>query len=230
MSFPVPNADSDGDAEHSRAIVSFCHSKNQGIAMTQARHLRAGNHTTALVVLDLISDFRFPDGAKLLRAALPVARRVRQLRRRAKATGMPVIYINDNLGRWLSDRHDLLKHCLSNRSRGKALVQLIAPEDDDYFIFKPKHSGFFATPLAELLQESFIKRLILTGTTSHQCVLFTAMDAYVRDFEIIVPRDCIASPSVSETQHALFVLKRALRARTPLAASLRFGAKRGNAK
>jgi nicotinamidase-related amidase len=199
--------------------------------MSQPRHLRAGNHTTALLVLDLISDFRFPDGARLLRAALPVARHVQQLRRRAKAAGVPVVYVNDNLGRWQSDRHELLKHCLSDRSRGKALVRRIAPEDDDYFIFKPKHSGFFATPLAELLQESRIERLILTGTTSHQCVLFTAMDAYVRDFELIVPRDCIASPFAAETQHALFVLQRALRARTPLAASLRFGgAKHSNTK
>lgn len=193
--------------------------------------MRAGNHATALVMLDLISDFRFPDGAKLLRAALPAARRIQQLRRRAKAAGIPVVYVNDNLGKWQSDRHELLKHCLGERSRGKALVQLIAPEDDDYFIFKPKHSGFFATPLAELLAESSIKRLIVTGTTSHQCVLFTAMDAYVRDFELIVPRDCIASPAATETQHALFVLQRALRAHTPLASSLRFsGARRSNAK
>ena len=200
--------------------------------MTQPRHLQAGNHATALVMLDVISDFRFPDGAKLLRAALPAARRIQQLRRRAKAAGMPIIYVNDNLGKWQSDRHELLKHCLSDRSRGKAFVQHIAPEDDDYFIFKPKHSGFFATPLAELLEESSIKRLIVTGTTSHQCVLFTAMDAYVRNFDLIVPRDCIAAPSAAETQHALFILQRALRARTPLAASLRFGGarrKRGSA-
>lgn len=204
--------------------------EDHGIPMTQSRHFGAGNQTTALVVLDLISDFRFPEGAKLLRAALPVARRIRQLRSRAKAAGVPIVYVNDNLGKWRSDRHELLKHCLSERSRGKALVQHIAPEDDDYFIFKPKHSGFFATPLAELLQQSAIKRLMITGTTGHQCVLFTAMDAYVRDFQLIVPRDCIASPSAIETQHALFILKRALGARTPLASSLRFGrAKRGSA-
>lgn len=198
--------------------------------MTKPRQLRAGNHATALVVLDLIADFRFPDGARLLRAALPVAQRIQQLRRRAKAAGVPIVYVNDNLGKWQSDRHELLKHCLSDRSRGKPLVQHIAPEDDDYFIFKPKHSAFFATPLAELLKQSAIERLIVTGTTSHQCVLFTAMDAYVRDFELIVPRDCIAAPSADETRHALFVLQRSLRARTPLASSLRFkGAKRGNA-
>jgi nicotinamidase-related amidase len=194
--------------------------------MAKRPHLQAGNHATALVVLDLISDFRFPDGARLLRAALPVARRIQQLRRRAKAAGLPIVYVNDNLGKWQSDRHELLKHCLSERSRGRQLVQLIAPEDDDYFIFKPRHSAFFATPLAALLQESSIDRLIVTGTTSHQCVLFTAMDAYVRDFELIVPRDCIAAPAATETHHALFVLQRATGARTPLAASLRFGGAR----
>jgi nicotinamidase-related amidase len=190
--------------------------------MPNRPHLQAGNHTTAVVVLDLISDFRFPDGARLLRAALPVAHRIQQLRRRAKAAGVPIVYVNDNLGKWQSDRHELLKHCLSERSRGKEVVQKVAPEDDDYFIFKPRHSGFFATPLAALLHESSVKRLIVTGTTSHQCVLFTAMDAYVRDFELIVPRDCIAASNATQTRHALFVLKEALSARTPLSASLRF--------
>jgi nicotinamidase-related amidase len=181
---------------------------------------------TALLLLDLISDFDFPDGGQLLRAALPAAQRIGKLRHRAKAAGIPVIYVNDNLGKWQSDRHELLKHCLGEQSKGRPLVQHIAPEVDDYFIFKPKHSGFYATPLAELLQASGTKRLIITGTTSHQCVLFTAMDAYVRDFELVVPRDCIASPSPTETDHALFILREALAARTPMASSLRFRRRR----
>lgn len=177
---------------------------------------------TALLLIDLLSDFRFPDGAKVLKAALPVARRIVRLRHRAKAAGMPVIYVNDNLGEWRADREKLLRKCLAAGSAVSALIRLVEPEPDDYFIFKHKHSGFFGTPLESLLKSSRIHRLILTGATSHQCVLFTATDAYVREFELVIPRDCIASPSPVETQHALFIFRTALRAATPLSPSIRF--------
>ncbi|HEY4367039.1 MAG TPA: isochorismatase family cysteine hydrolase [Steroidobacteraceae bacterium] len=177
-------------------------------------------NTTALLLLDLISDFRFPAGECLLRAALPAARQIAALKRRARSAGFPTVYVNDNPGKWQSDRQELLQRCLGERSRGRELVQLIAPQIDDYFIFKPRHSGFFETPLESLLHSLHVDRLILTGTTSHQCVLFTAMDAYVRNFQLTVPRDCIAAASVAQTQHALFILRSSLGARTPLAESL----------
>ena len=177
---------------------------------------------TALLVLDVISDYRFPNGMKLLRAMQPAARSIAALKRRAKAAGLPCIYVNDNLGRWQADRQDLLRTCLGPRSRGRELVQTLVPEIDDYFMFKPRHSAFFCTALEPLLQNLGVGRLIVTGATSHQCVLFTCMDAYVRDFGITVPRDCIAAPTAIQTQHALFILEDALAARTPLSTSLEF--------
>jgi nicotinamidase-related amidase len=96
----------------------------------------------------------------------------------------------------------------------------------DYFMFKPKHSAFFCTPLESLLGQLGIRRLLLTGITSHQCVLFTAMDAYVREYEISVPRDCVGAGSREETRHALFIAEHALRARVVASPRLRLGQKR----
>jgi nicotinamidase-related amidase len=168
----------------------------------------------ALLILDLISDFDFADGERLYKKALPLARPIAALKKRAKAAGIPAIYVNDNAGRWRSDRTQLIAQCLSNRARGHKLVEQIVPEADDYFILKPKHSGFYATPLHTLLDNIGARALILTGVTSHQCVLFTAADAYVREFDLIIPKDCIAAIEARQTRAALDIFRTALKADT----------------
>ena len=178
---------------------------------------------TALIVLDLISDFAFDGGAKVARAALPVARRIARLKARAKAAGVPAIYVNDGLGRWRSDFPGLVRHCSRDGSRGAPIARTIAPAADDYCVLKPKHSGFYATPLETLLELIGAKRLILTGVSSHQCVLFTANDAYVRDLELSIPRDCISARNARDTKLALEYFTRVLDADVRASAALRFG-------
>jgi len=168
----------------------------------------------ALLIFDLISDFEFEDGELMLRRALVLAPRIAKLKARAKAAGVPTIYVNDNRGRWRSDRAQIVAHCVRPRARGRKLVQQIKPESDDYFILKPKHSGFFATPLHSLLEGIGVRTVILTGVTSHQCILFSATDAYVRDFELIIPRDCIAAMEPRQTRAALDIFSTALKADT----------------
>jgi nicotinamidase-related amidase len=182
--------------------------------------LAPDEHSFAMLILDLISDFRFEDGPALLRAALPAARRIARLKERARAAGAPVIYVNDNRGKWRSDRTQLIADSLNGDSPGHELVGLITPQPDDYFIFKPKHSGFFATPLAALLRHLGARKLILCGVTLEQCVLFTAMDAYLRDFELFVPRDCVAG--LVQPRAILTHLQRILMARTSPSPAIRF--------
>lgn len=157
---------------------------------------------TVMLILDLISDFAFEDGRAIARAARPIAERIAKLKARLKETAVPVIYVNDDIGRWRSDFPGLLRHCRDS-PLGAPISQLIAPEPDDFCILKPKHSGFFATALETVLQMLEAKRLILTGVSSNQCVLFTANDAYVRDFELLVPRDCISARKPKDTALAL---------------------------
>jgi nicotinamidase-related amidase len=147
----------------------------------------------ALLVLDMVSDFRFPDGAAVARAALPIARR---------KSAVPVIYVNDSVGRWRSDFPGLVRHCRRAGSRGAPILDVLAPVPRDYAILKPRHSGFFATPLATILEYIGAKTLVLTGAAVHQCVLFTANDAYVREYRLWIPRDCVASATEAQKRLA----------------------------
>jgi nicotinamidase-related amidase len=116
---------------------------------------------TVLLILDLVSDFAFPEGEKIARAAFPVARRIARLKARAKRAGIPTVYVNDAIGRWKSDFPAVVQHCCRETARGHRVVGLIAPEPNDYCVLKPKHSGFFATPLDTILRFLGAKRLIL---------------------------------------------------------------------
>lgn len=166
----------------------------------------------ALLMIDVINDLEFEGGEDLLPHALPMAERLRELKKRAKGAGIPVIYVNDNFGRWQSDFKKLIAHCLEDRVRGEPITRLLKPEEDDYFILKPKHSAFFATALETLLAYLKAKTLILTGLTADICVLFTAHDAYMRDFNLYVPSDCVASNDAQENQHALEQMVKILKA------------------
>ena len=148
-----------------------------------------------------------------MRYARPMARKLVALKRRVKRAGIPVIYVNDNFGRWQSDFGKLVAHCLGVGSRGRKIVEQLLPEEEaDYFVLKPKHSGFFSTTLDTLLEYLGATTLILTGLTADNCVLFTANDAYMRDFHLMVPSDCVASQDPAENEHALAHMKRVLKA------------------
>ncbi|HZT60705.1 MAG TPA: isochorismatase family cysteine hydrolase [Pyrinomonadaceae bacterium] len=157
----------------------------------------------ALLLIDVINALEFEGGEELLRHALPAAEKIAALKRRAKAAGVPVIYVNDNFGKWQSDFKKILEHCLRDDSLGRPLAELLRPEEDDYFVLKPKHSGFFSTTLDILLDYLGVKTLVLTGLTGDICVLFTAHDAYMRDFNLVVPSDCVASNDPAENEYAL---------------------------
>jgi len=166
----------------------------------------------ALLLIDVINDLQFDGGDTLLRQALPMAEQLAALKRRTTQAGIPAIYVNDNFGRWQSDFAKLLTHCLTTGVRGQPLVERLRPAPDDYFVLKPKHSGFYATTLELLLRYLKVTTVILTGLTGDSCVLFTANDAYMRDFHLLVPADCVASQDPDENRHALAHMQRVLKA------------------
>jgi nicotinamidase-related amidase len=166
----------------------------------------------AVLLIDVINDLEFDGGKELLEHALPAAKRIAALKRRAKQAGIPVIYVNDNFGRWQSDFKKLLAHCLEEGVCGRPLAEILRPEEDDYFVLKPKHSGFYSSTLDILLQYLQVKKLVLTGLTGDICVLFTANDAYMRDYHLFVPADCVASEVPEENRHALKHMQRVLKA------------------
>jgi nicotinamidase-related amidase len=177
---------------------------------------------TALLIIDMINDFAFPDGEALLRYAMPVAVRIATLKQRARQAGVPAIYVNDNFGKWRSDFQSLVEQGLGEEALGRAVVQSLLPDDEDYFVLKPKHSGFFSTTLDLLLDYLKANTLILTGITGDICVLFTANDAYMRDFRLIVPADCMASCDANDNAHALAQMRKVLKANTCASTELDF--------
>lgn len=162
---------------------------------------------TALLLIDVINDLDFPEGHKLLRFALPAARRIQKLKQRAHTAGVPVIYVNDNFGRWKSDFRQQVRHCVEDGMPGAPLAKILMPEEKDYFVLKPRHSGFYSTTLELLLKDLEIHTLILTGFASDICVLYTANDAYMRDFKLIVARDCVAAETRQANSNALKQMK-----------------------
>jgi nicotinamidase-related amidase len=174
----------------------------------------------ALLLIDLINDLEFPEGDQLLAQTLSIAPRIMELKRRAKALGIPVIYVNDNFGRWQSDFHVQVEHCLNDGVRGQPIAEMLKPEEDDYFVLKPKHSGFYSTTLDILLDYLGATTVILTGIAGNICVLFTAHDAFLRDFHLFVPSDCVASNTAEENRHALAQIEQVLKADVRPAAKL----------
>lgn len=179
------------------------------------------SHTWALLLVDVINELEFPGAEKLYPRAVPMARRLAALKARAAAAGVPCIYVNDNFGQWRSDFRTLVERCLGS-GRGQAVARLLAPSGEDYFVLKPMHSGFQSTTLDLLLRELGARRLVIGGMATEACVLFTASDAYIRGFEVIVPRDGCASESAARHAHALDIMTKMLKARTTPCARVRF--------
>jgi nicotinamidase-related amidase len=166
--------------------------------------------SVALLLIDVINDMEFDSGSALLENALPAARRLADLSRRARHAGVPVIYVNDNFGKWRSDFRRQLGHVLEDGVRGKPVAELLRPGEKDYFVLKAKHSGFYQTQLDLLIDYLKVRTLILTGFTTDNCVLFTASDAFLRDLEIIVPPDCVAAVKPDYHELALDHMTRVL--------------------
>jgi nicotinamidase-related amidase len=178
----------------------------------------------ALLLIDMINDFEWDGGEAMLPSALAAARAVADLKRRARQAQVPVVYVNDNFGKWRSDFRSLLDHCLRDAVRGRPLAELLRPQAEDYFVLKPKHSGFHSTSLEVLLAHLGAQTLVLCGYAANICVLFTAHDAYMRDFHLLVPRDCVASLSAADNRYALEHMAKVNKADTRASAEIDFPA------
>ena len=145
---------------------------------------------TALVVVDMLNRYEHADADALrasVRAALPAMTR---LIADARAADDLVVYVNDNHGDWTAGRERLIEWALEGAD--PSLIEPIAPDADTPFLVKARHSAFYATQLEYLLRSADVTRIVLAGQVTEQCVLYSALDAYVRHFELAVPRDAVA--------------------------------------
>lgn len=175
-----------------------------------------------LLMIDLINDFEFDGADEMFANTLAITPPIANLKKKAKSAGIPVIYVNDNFGKWQSDFRKLVDHCLRDNVRGKPIAELLRPDEQDYFVLKPKHSAFYSTSLELLLRYLKAHTLILTGIAGNICVLFTASDGYMRDFDLVIPQDCIASESEADNNHAIAYMSKILKADTRLSTEVVF--------
>lgn len=178
----------------------------------------------AVLLVDVINPMDFPDADRLLRYAVPAAERLAELKRRARAAGVPVVYANDNFGRWRSDLSAVVERSLEPGCKGRPVVEGLKPGADDYFVLKPKHSGFFSTTLDVLLRHLGTRTVVVGGFAADMCVLFTANDAYMRGLRVVVPEDGVAANEAADCAAALALMRRVLKAETPPARDVDFAA------
>lgn len=177
---------------------------------------------TAVLLIDVINAFDFPGAGPLIRAATRAAVSIEALCKRARRAKVPVIYVNDNFGQWRSDFASTIRECAKPERPGHAVTERLRPREGDYFVLKPQHSGFYSTPLDLLLEQLGIHTLVIVGFAANSCVVFTANDAHIRGYQVVVPRDCTAANRPSLTKNALMHVETALSGDTRSAAKIEF--------
>ena len=171
------------------------------------------------MIVDMINRFDFPGGEDLARQAESIADNVQRLRAAQVRKRWPVIYCNDNFGRWRSDFQAVVASC-SRQGNGSKIVELLRPGPADYFILKPKHSAFYSTALDLLLRSLRVRRLILCGIAGDGCVQATAIDAHMRDYEVHIAADATASLTAARNKRILSALASSGAARPMATATL----------
>lgn len=168
---------------------------------------------TALLIIDMINDFEFDEGEVLAKKTTKIIDPILRLKKTFNEKDLPVIYINDHYNLWQADFEKIIDYCRNEKS--EEIIDKISPEkNQDYFLIKPKHSAFYGTALNTLLQQLKVDTLVMAGIAGNICVLFTANDAYMREYNLIIPEDCIASNNDQDNKYALTMMRNVLSAET----------------
>ena len=162
----------------------------------------------------MINPMDFEGAASIQPKTAALVATVLKLRRDADDLGIPVVYVNDNYGQWHSEKSKIVEACSAPDKPGREMVRRIAPRPDDYFVIKPQVSGFYATNLPVLLPKLGARRLVLTGIAADICVLFTAADAHMREYDLWVPSDAVASEDDRRAEWALDIMRKSMDAET----------------
>jgi nicotinamidase-related amidase len=166
---------------------------------------------TALVVVDMLNTYEHEDAETLTRSVREALPNIVDLIERAtESDDVEVVYVNDLYGEWNAGRTELLERVM--RGRYRELIEPIAPAEDAIFIVKARHSIFYETPLEYMLRQQGIDRLVLAGQVTEQCILYSALDAYIRHLEVVVPRDAVAHIHPDLAEAALRMMEVNMRA------------------
>ncbi|HFK2920083.1 cysteine hydrolase family protein [Stenotrophomonas beteli] len=179
----------------------------------------ADEPSTALLIIDMFSRFDFPGAQQLAPAAERAARQIRRLRDHFDDCRWPVIYANDNFSDWKRDFRQQVAQCQRDGGPAGRIATGLSPSPGHYFVLKPKHSAFLASPLPILLAKLGVRRLLLSGMTADSCVLATALDANAREFDVVVALEAVAG-TPGQKQRAMALLAGSGAARVARVSSL----------
>jgi nicotinamidase-related amidase len=146
--------------------------------------------STALIVTDMLNRYEHEDADALMESVREMLPCLQSLIDQAREREVLTVYVNDNHGDWTAGRQELADWALQGRD--PSLVEPILPAPDLPFVIKARHSAFYQTQLEYLLRQEGISRLIIAGQVTEQCIFYSALDAYVRHFEVLLPRDAVA--------------------------------------
>jgi nicotinamidase-related amidase len=169
--------------------------------------------SAALIVIDMLNPYDHEDAEPLKESVSEMLPSLRELIERAPEAGLLTVYVNDNHGDWTAGRGKLIQHALAGAA--PHLIEPIAPSKDTPFLVKARHSVFYQTQLEYLLRQEGIERLVLAGQVTEQCILYSALDGYVRHFEVVVPRTAVAHIHEDLADAALRMMEENMRAQVP---------------
>ncbi|MHB1571026.1 MAG: cysteine hydrolase family protein [Solirubrobacteraceae bacterium] len=164
----------------------------------------------ALIVIDMLNRYEHEDAGALVASARRVVPTIKRLVERAGERDVPIVYVNDNFGNWNGGGHELSELALNGANR--ELVEPVLPPRNAAFVPKARHTIFYETPLDYLLRSERIDRLVLAGQVTEQCVLYSALDAYVRHYSVTVAKDAVAHIHEDLAQAALRMMELNMRA------------------
>jgi nicotinamidase-related amidase len=192
----------------------------EGRQTRRSRHDEGGGGT-ALLVVDMLNNYDHPEGERLAERVERALPGIRALLDRAGEEDVPVVYVNDNYGHWNSSSEELARQAMDGKH--PELVEPILPIEGQSFVLKARHSTFFQTPLEYLLDQMGVGRLVFTGQVTEQCILYSALDAYVRHFDVVVPADAVAAIYDDLGEAALKMMERNMGAELDRAEEISFG-------
>jgi nicotinamidase-related amidase len=156
-----------------------------------------------LLLVDFINPLDFPEASQLTGPALEAATAASELARAARTHGIPVIFANDNFGRWRSDFSSIIRALSRGGGPSARLTRLMRPQRGDLIVLKPMHSAFYGTPLDILLGKIGARSLIVAGLATDICIQLTAADAFLRGLKVHAPADCTAAETLEKKASGL---------------------------
>ncbi len=184
--------------------------KSTKILPLSKRYTSIRQDRKALLIIDMLNDFVRKGAPLEVPKARGIVKNIRRELERAREAGMPVIYC--------CDRHDSNDrefeawppHAVRG-TEGSEVIEELKPVTGDLVIGKKNYSAFYRTNLDRVLKRLGIKHLILTGLVTNICILYTAVDAHMRGYEVTVPEDCVAGLEAEDNRFALKQIRKVLK-------------------